>query len=75
MASPSFKLEKDVIDAEIEILKELGVEIRCGVEVGKEVTLADLRADGYKAFYLAIGCQGGRKAVCPARKLRVSRPP
>ena len=62
---PSFKLEKDVIDAEIEILKELGVEIRCGVEVGKEVTLADLRADGYKAFYLAIGCQGGRKAGVP----------
>ena len=65
---PSFKLEKDVIDAEIEILKELGVEIRCGVEVGKEVTLADLRADGYKAFYLAIGCQGGRKASVPGEE-------
>ena len=65
---PSFKLEKDVIDAEIEILKELGVEIRCGVEVGKEVTLADLRADGYKAFYLAIGCQGGRKAGVPGEE-------
>ena len=65
---PSFKLEKDVIDAEIEILKELGVEIRCGVEVGKEVTLTDLRADGYKAFYLAIGCQGGRKAGVPGEE-------
>ena len=65
---PSFKLEKDVIDAEIEILKELGVEIRCGVEVGKEVTLADLRADGYKAFYVAIGCQGGRKAGVPGEE-------
>ena len=65
---PSFKLEKDVIDAEIDILKELGVEIRCGVEVGKEVTLADLRADGYKAFYLAIGCQGGRKAGVPGEE-------
>ena len=49
-------------------LKELGVEIRCGVEVGKEVTLADLRADGYKAFYLAIGCQGGRKAGVPGEE-------
>ena len=60
---PSFKLEKDVIDAEIGILRELGVTIRCGVEVGKDVTLAQLRAQGYKAFYLAIGCQGGRVAL------------
>ena len=62
---PSFKLEKDVIDAEIDILRELGVTIRCGVEVGKDVTLANLRAQGYKAFYLAIGCQGGRTAGVP----------
>ena len=38
------------------------------MEVGKEVTLADLRADGYKAFYLAIGCQGGRKAGVPGEE-------
>ena len=62
---PSFKLEKDVLDAEIDILRELGVTIRCGVEVGKDVTLAQLRAQGYKAFYLAIGCQGGRTAGVP----------
>ena len=62
---PSFKLEKDVIDAEIDILRELGVTIRCGVEVGTDVTLAQLRAQGYKAFYLAIGCQGGRTAGVP----------
>ena len=62
---PSFKLEKDVIDAEIEILNLMGVEIRCGVEVGKDVSLNELRAQGYKAFYIAIGCQGGRKANIP----------
>ena len=62
---PSFKLEKDVIDAEIEIMKMMGVEIKCGVEVGKDVTLDELRAQGYKAFYIAIGCQGGRKANVP----------
>ena len=56
---PSFKLEKNVIDAEIDILRELGVDIRCGVEVGKDVTLAELRRQGYRAFYIAIGCQGG----------------
>ncbi len=58
---PSFKLEKDVIDAEIEVIKAMGVDIKCGVEVGKDVTLDDLRKEGYKAFYIAIGCQGARK--------------
>ena len=62
---PSFKLEKDVIDAEIEVIKAMGVEIRCGVEVGKDVSLQQLREQGYKAFYIAIGCQGGRKAGVP----------
>lgn len=59
---PSFKLEKNVIEAEVDIIKELGVEFKYGVEVGKDVTLDALRAEGYKAFYVAIGCQGGRKA-------------
>ncbi len=58
---PSYKLEKDVIDAEIEVMKELGVEIKCGVEVGKDITIEQLKKQGYCAFYLAIGCQGGRR--------------
>ena len=62
---PSYKLEKDVVEAEIDIIRQMGVEIRCGVEVGKDVTLDALRAQGYKAFYVAIGCQGGRKAGIP----------
>ncbi len=62
---PSYKLEKDVIDAEIEIMKEMGVEIKTGVEVGKDVTIADLRKDGYKAFYVAVGCCGGRYPNVP----------
>ena len=62
---PSFKLETDVVDAEIEIIRQMGVEIRCGVEVGRDITLDELRAQGYKAFYLAIGCQGGRLAGIP----------
>ena len=62
---PSYKVEKDVVEAEIQILRELGVEIRCGVEVGKDVTLDQLRQQGYQAFYIAIGCQGGRKANIP----------
>ena len=62
---PSFKLEKDVIDAEIDVMREMGVEIRCGVTVGKDVTLDELRAQGYKAFYIAIGCQGGKLPGVP----------
>jgi NADPH-dependent glutamate synthase beta subunit-like oxidoreductase len=62
---PSYKLEKDVIDAEIDVMREMGVEIRCGVEVGKDITLDELRKQGYKAFYIAIGCQGGRKTGVP----------
>ena len=58
---PSFRLEKEVIDAEIEILREMGVEFKIGVEVGKDVTLDELRTQGYKGFYLAIGAQAGRK--------------
>lgn len=62
---PSYKLEKDVVAAEIEIIKAMGVEIKTGVEVGKDITIEELRAQGYKAFYVAIGCQGGRKAGVP----------
>ena len=57
---PSYKLEKKVIDAEIDIMREIGVDIRCGMEVGKDVTIESLRKEGYKGFYVAIGCQGGR---------------
>jgi NADPH-dependent glutamate synthase beta subunit-like oxidoreductase/NAD-dependent dihydropyrimidine dehydrogenase PreA subunit len=57
---PSFRLEKNIINAEIDILRTLGVEFKTGVEIGKDVSLADLRAEGYAAFYLAIGAQSGR---------------
>ena len=62
---PSFKLEKDLLAAEIEVIRELGVEIRCGVEVGVDVTIEELREQGYKGFYAAIGCQKGRKPGVP----------
>lgn len=62
---PSFVLEKDIVEAEIDILREMGVEMRTGVEVGKDITIAKLREQGYKAFYLGIGCQAGRKIGVP----------
>lgn len=62
---PSFVLEKEIVAAEIDVLREMGVEIRCNVEVGKDVTIKQLREQGYKAFYIGIGCQGGRKTGVP----------
>ena len=61
---PSFRLDRDVINAEIDILRELGVQFRTGVEIGKDLTLAQLREDGYKAFYLAIGASKGVSVGC-----------
>ena len=58
---PSYKLEKDLLAAEIDVIRELGVEIRCGVEIGKDITIEELREQGYRGFYVAIGCQRGRK--------------
>ena len=62
---PSYKLEKELLAAEIDIIRELGVEIRCGIEVGKDITIEELRNQGYKGFYMAIGCQQGRKPGIP----------
>lgn len=62
---PSFVMEKDIVAAEIDVLRQMGVEIKCNVEVGKDITIEELRKEGYKAFYVGIGCQGGRKTGVP----------
>ena len=62
---PEFRLEKDVIEAEINVLRVLGVEFHCGVEVGRDVTIPELREQGYKGFYVAIGLQSGGKLGVP----------
>ncbi len=66
---PSYKLDKEVIKAEIDVMREIGVEIKCGVEVGKDITIDALRKQGYKGFYVAIGCQGGRLPGIPGEDL------
>ena len=66
---PSYKLDKEVIKAEIDIMREIGIEIKCGIEVGKDITIDDLRKQGYKGFYVAIGCQGGRLPGIPGEDL------
>lgn len=58
---PNFRLERSVIESEIDVLRELGVKFQTGVEIGNDITLNELRSQGFKAFYLAIGAQGGRR--------------
>ena len=67
---PSFRLEKPILDAEIDVLKELGVIFRCGVEVGKDVTIQQLREQGYDAFYLAVGAQKSASLGIPGEELQ-----
>lgn len=58
---PSFRLEKEVVEAEIDILRELGVKFVTGVEIGKDKTIDQLKKEGFDGFYLAIGASQGRK--------------
>ena len=69
MGIPSFRLDKAVVNAEIDILRELGVQFKTGVEVGKDVTLDQLRSEGFKAFYLGIGASKGSSLNCPGEEL------
>ena len=69
MGIPSYRLERDVINAEIDVLRQMGVSFRCGVEVGRDVTIQQLREEGYKAFYLAIGAQKSSPINVPGEDL------
>ena len=66
---PSFRIGKDIVKSEIDVLREMGVEFRCGVEVGKDVTLDELRAQGYKGFFLGIGAQKSSALRIPGEEL------
>ena len=66
---PNFRLEKDVLNAEIDVLREMGVTFRCGVEIGRDITIQQLRDEGYKGFYLAIGAQRSAALGIPGSDL------
>ncbi len=69
MGIPNFRLEKDVLNAEIDVIRAMGVEFKCGVEVGKDVTIRQLREEGYKGFYVAIGAQKSSPLRIPGEEL------
>jgi NADPH-dependent glutamate synthase beta subunit-like oxidoreductase len=57
LAIPSYRLPREIVEAEIQLIRDLGVTMRTGVEVGKDKTIAQLREEGFKAFFMAIGTQ------------------
>jgi len=58
---PSYRLPEDVLDIEIERIKDLGVEIKTGKVIGKDLTINDLLQKGYEAIFIAVGAQKSRK--------------
>ncbi len=66
---PSYRLEKEVIDAEIEVIREMGVKFETGVEIGKDISIEELRQKGFDAFYIAIGASEGRGLNIPGAQL------
>ncbi|MCR4401932.1 MAG: NADH-quinone oxidoreductase subunit NuoF [Firmicutes bacterium] len=66
---PEYRLPKDVLDAEILDICRRGVEIRTGVRVGKDITIDDLKAQGYKAIFIAIGANVSQRLGVPGEEL------
>ncbi len=54
---PEYRLPREVIDAEIQTIRDLGVTFKTGVDIGKDVTIGQLRDEGFKAFFMGIGSQ------------------
>jgi NADH-quinone oxidoreductase subunit F len=52
---PEYRLPKKTLQAEIDSILELGVELKLGQALGRDFSLEDLQAQGYDAIYLAIG--------------------
>ncbi|MBQ1402743.1 MAG: FAD-dependent oxidoreductase, partial [Oscillospiraceae bacterium] len=69
MGIPSYRLDRSALKGEIEVLEKMGVKFRMNTEVGKDVTIEQLRADGYKGFYVAIGAQKSSKLGIPGEDL------
>jgi len=54
---PSYRLPREILAAEIRLIRRMGVTMKTGVEVGKDMTIAQLRKKGFKAFFVGIGTQ------------------
>jgi NADPH-dependent glutamate synthase beta subunit-like oxidoreductase len=61
---PAYRLPRDLIDAEIELIRRLGVEFRCGVKIGRDIDFDQLRRD-FKAIIIAVGAKRARLLQLP----------
>ena len=52
---PSYRLPRDIIEAEIEVIRDMGVQFQTSIDIGKDITIGELRERGYQAFFVAIG--------------------
>jgi len=66
---PRFRLPREVREREVEAIKAMGVDVKTGIVVGRDITLSDLREQDYKAFYIAIGAGLNNKLNIPGEDL------
>jgi NADPH-dependent glutamate synthase beta subunit-like oxidoreductase len=67
---PGFRLPREILRQEIDAILALGVELRLNTPIGKEVSLAELRAQGYEAVFVTIGLQNPMKLALEGSQLR-----
>jgi formate dehydrogenase (NADP+) beta subunit len=61
---PAYRLPRELIDAEVELIRALGVDFRCGVAVGRDVSFGDLRRE-FRAVVIAVGAKRARMLTLP----------
>ncbi len=66
---PSYRLPKKIIEAEIQVMRDMGIEFKTGVEIGKDFTISQLRDQGYNAFFMGIGAQECKALGLPGEDL------
>jgi NADPH-dependent glutamate synthase beta subunit-like oxidoreductase len=54
---PSYRLPREIVEAELQLIRDLGVTMETGVEIGIDKTVGELREEGFKAFFIGIGTQ------------------
>ena len=69
MGIPSYRLDRNALKGEIEVLEKMGVHFQMNTEIGKDITIDELRAQGFKGFYVAIGAQKSSKLNIPGEEL------
>jgi NADH-quinone oxidoreductase subunit F len=62
---PNYRLPKNILKQEIDLIKRAGVRIKTGVTFGKDITIASLKKDGFKSIFISVGAHKGLKLNIP----------